>query len=292
MSHQPADAPRLPMSRAGWTRLMDRLSIRPRKSLGQNFLFDRRVVERIVQAAEIAPGDRVVEVGPGLGILTEALLQAGAEVYAIELDSRLAAHLRETFGDDPRLHLVEGNVLAIDPAEVVPPDRPYAVAANLPYSVASAVLMHFLESSRPPRRLTVMVQREVAERIVARPPAMTILGVAAQFFTVPRIAFRVPPSVFVPPPKVESAVVVLDVKEELPLPPEDRARFFRVVNAGFRHKRKQLVNSLADELGAAKDEIAAWLAEAGIAPTRRAETLTVEEWVALVRAAPDWVAAR
>ena len=109
MSHQPADAPRLPMSRAGWTRLMDRLSIRPRKSLGQNFLFDRRVVERIVQAAEIAPGDRVVEVGPGLGILTEALLQAGAEVYAIELDSRLAAHLRETFGDDPRLHLVEGN---------------------------------------------------------------------------------------------------------------------------------------------------------------------------------------
>lgn len=280
-------ASRLPTSRKGWTRLLDRLGIRPRKALGQHFLLDRDIVQRIVQVAEITPGDVVIEVGPGLGILTDALLAAGAEVYAIELDKHLADHLRATFGDCDRFHLVEGDILSTEPASLIPEDRDYAVVANLPYAIASAVLMHFLEASRPPRRMSVMVQREVAERLVARPPAMTILSVAAQFFSIPRIAFTVPPDVFLPPPNVDSAVVVLDVREQPPLPREQWPRFFQIVNAGFRHKRKKLVNSLADELRLPKEDIIAWLTSAGIDPDRRAETLSVDEWVALAQQAPD-----
>jgi 16S rRNA (adenine1518-N6/adenine1519-N6)-dimethyltransferase len=268
---------------------LDQLGLRPRKALGQHFLLDRDIVQRIVQAAEITPGDVVIEVGPGLGILTDALLAAGAEVYAIEIDKSLAAHLRATFGNNDRFHLVEGDVLAADPASLIPEGNDYAVVANLPYAIASAVLMHFLEAARPPRRLTVMVQREVAERLVAKPPAMTILGVAAQFFATPRIAFTVPPDAFLPPPNVESAVVVLDVREQPPLPPERRTQFFRIVNAGFRHKRKKLVNSLTDELRLPKEDIIAWLTSAGIDPARRAETLSVEEWVALAQRAPEWL---
>ncbi len=280
---------RLPISRKGWLRLLQQRGLRPRKALGQHFLLDQHIVQRIVQAAEVAPGDVVIEIGPGLGILTEALLNAGAEVFAIELDKELAAHLRATFGEVSRFHLIEGDALMIDPASLVPAEKDYAVVANLPYSIASAVLMHLLEAKKPPRRLTVMVQREVAERLAAKPPAMTILGVAAQFFTTPRIAFVVPPDAFYPPPNVDSAVVVLDVRPCPPLPPEERARFFRIVNAGFRHKRKQIANSLADEFRVPKESVVQWIAASGIDPARRAETLSVEEWVKLSQHAPEWL---
>jgi 16S rRNA (adenine1518-N6/adenine1519-N6)-dimethyltransferase len=283
------DTSRLPTSRKGWLRLLQQRGLRPRKALGQHFLLDQHIVQRIVQVAEVAPGDVVIEIGPGLGILTEALLNAGAEVFAIELDKGLAEHLRATFRDVNRFHLIEGDALKIDPASLVPEEKDYAVVANLPYSIASAVLMHLLEAKKPPYRLTVMVQREVAERLVAKPPAMTILGVAAQFFTTPRIAFVVPPDAFYPPPNVDSAVVVLDVRPCPPLPPEERAQFFRIVNAGFRHKRKQIANSLADEFRVPKEAVVQWLAAAGIDPARRAETLTVEDWVKLSQHAPEWL---
>ncbi|MER3436862.1 MAG: 16S rRNA (adenine(1518)-N(6)/adenine(1519)-N(6))-dimethyltransferase RsmA [Chloroflexota bacterium] len=286
---EPHYASRLPTSRKGWLHLLQQRGLRPRKALGQHFLLDQHIVQRIVQVADVAPGDVVIEIGPGLGILTEALLDAGAEVFAIELDKGLAAHLRATFGEVNRFHLIEGDALKIDPASLVPAERDYAVVANLPYSIASAVLMHLLEAEKPPRRLTIMVQREVAERLAAKPPAMTILGIAAQFFTTPRIAFVVPPDAFYPPPNVDSAVVVLDVRPCLPLPPEERARFFRIVNAGFRHKRKQIANSLADEFRVPKEAVVQWLTAAGIDPSRRAETLSVEEWVKLTQHAPEWL---
>jgi 16S rRNA (adenine1518-N6/adenine1519-N6)-dimethyltransferase len=254
--------------------------------MGQNFLFDRGVVHEIVRHAGIRPNQTVIEVGPGLGILTEELLRHAGRVIAVELDAELAAHLRATFGGDPRFTLVEADALEIDWATIVPVVEPWAVTANLPYSVGTAVLRRLLETEHRPERLTLMLQLEVAQRLVARPPQMSVLSVATQFYADGHIAFRVPSEVFIPPPNVESAVVALDTKLALTLPDGLRPAFFHIVNAGFRQKRKQLANSLASTLMLPKEAVTAWLEGAGIDPARRAETLDVGDWVALTRAAP------
>lgn len=279
--------PALPSSRREWTVLMARLGIRPNKGLGQNFLFERGIVQRMVRTAKIGKDDLVVEVGPGLGILTDELLIRAGEVTAIELDRTLAAHVRSQFGSRAGFKLVEADALRVDLDNVVPPDRAYKVAANLPYGIAAAVIRRLLEARHPPTQLTVMLQREVAERLAATPPDMTILGVATQFYAEPRIAFLVPPTVFIPPPKVESAIAVLDVRSEPPLPAADHPLFFRIVNAGFRQKRKQIANSIAAQLDLPKAEVSAWLGTAGIDPMRRAQTLSVADWVRLTKVAPD-----
>jgi 16S rRNA (adenine1518-N6/adenine1519-N6)-dimethyltransferase len=279
-------ATRIPTARRDWTRLMDELGVRPNKGLGQHFLYERGVVERMVRQAGVTANDTVLEIGPGLGILTSELLRKTDRVVAVELDRALAAHLRAAFGDLPGFRLVEGNALTHSADDLMPPGVPFDVVANLPYSVGSAILRHLLEQPRKPRRLTIMLQKEVADRLVAAPPDMSILGVATQYFATPRLAFTVAPTVFIPPPKVESAVVILDVHGEPLLPTELQPRFFTIVNAGFRQKRKQIANSIADVLRLPKAEIASWLSASGVDPTRRAETLTVEEWVNLTRSAP------
>ena len=175
--------------------------------------------------------------------------------------------------------------------ELIPPGEPFDVVANLPYSVGSAILRHLLEQAHQPRRITVMLQKEVAERLVASPPDMSVLGIATQFYALPRLSFTVAPAVFIPPPKVESAVVILDVRESPLLPRERHPLFFKIVNSGFRQKRKQVANSISDVLRLPKPEIAAWLQAAGIDPMRRAETLSVAEWVALTETAPPSVVA-
>lgn len=286
MSLESTHTSRLPSARRDWVLLLNRLGVRPSKGRGQNFLLDRDVVSRIAAVAGIDRTDIVVEVGPGLGILTEELLQLAGSVIAIELDARLAAHLRETFGDLRAFQLVEGDVLTVDVSQVIPDDSSYVVVANLPYSIAAAVNRHFLEQERAPRRMTVMIQQEVAERIVASPPRMSILAVATRFFATPRIAFTVPPSAFMPPPTVHSAVVVLDTLPSPRLPRGEQDEFFRLVNAGFRQRRKQLANSIASQIARPKQEVSVWLSQSGVDPTRRAETLSVEEWVALARGAP------
>jgi 16S rRNA (adenine1518-N6/adenine1519-N6)-dimethyltransferase len=272
----------LPTSLRGWQDLLTRLGIRPSKGMGQNFLFERGVVRRIVDVVGIDQTSIIVEIGPGLGIMTEKLLARAGQVVVIELDRRLAAHLRHTFGDRPNLTVVEADALEITLSEIVLKGAEYDLVANLPFSVASAITRHALEDSRPPSTLTLMVQKEVAERMTAAPPNMSILGVATQFYADARIAFTVPPDVFVPRPIVESAVVHLVSRKELPIPREEIEPFFRVVNAGFRQKRKQVANSLAAELGIAKDTIQQRLEAAGIEPSRRAETISVDEWVRLV----------
>jgi 16S rRNA (adenine1518-N6/adenine1519-N6)-dimethyltransferase len=281
---------RIPTARRDWSRLMSELGIRPNKGLGQHFLFERGVVERMVRQAGVTEGDIVLEIGPGLGILTSELLRKAGRVVAVEYDRALAAHLRDAFGDLPHFHLVEGNALALTNDDLIPPGEPFDVVANLPYSVGTAILRHLLEQPRRPRRLTVMLQKEVAERIVASPPEMSVLSVATRFYAEPRIAFTVAPSVFIPPPKVESAIVILDVRAEPPLPEELHPRFFRIVTAGFQQKRKQLANAIADVLQLPKAEIAAWLSAAGVDPMRRAETLSVDEWVTLTTSAPPAIA--
>jgi 16S rRNA (adenine1518-N6/adenine1519-N6)-dimethyltransferase len=270
---------------------MTELGIRPNKGLGQHFLFERGLVERMVRQAGVCADDVVLEIGPGLGILTSELLRKAGRVVAVELDRSLAAHLRAAFGDVPSFELVQGNALTLSSDDLMPPGEPFDVVANLPYSVGTAVLRHLLEQPRKPRRLTVMLQKEVAERLTAQPPHMSVLGVATQFFAEPRLAFAVAPEAFIPPPKVESAVVILDVRDQQPLPAASQPLFFKIVNAGFRQKRKQVANAIADVLQLPKSDIAAWLEISGIDPTRRAETLSVDEWVALTGTAPPAVVA-
>ncbi len=256
------------------------LGIRPRKALGQHFLHDRAIVRRIVETAQLPPDALVVEIGPGLGILTEELARWVRSVIAIELDARLAAQLAERF-HGTNVRIVHGDALAVDLAALTG-QRPYFVVANLPYNVATPILERLLTSDHPPERLVVMVQREVAERMAARPPAMSYLGVLVQFFALPRVAFRIGPGAFTPPPKVESAVVVLE-RRTPPLPKHHWDSFFALVRAGFAQRRKTLLNALATATGMDKEMLRTLLQRAGIEPSRRAETLTVDEWLCLWR---------
>lgn len=265
-----------------WREILADLGIRPSKALGQNFLHDRKIVRRIADTAGLTQDDLVVEVGPGLGILTEELARRAGQVIAVELDSRLAEYLRGTLRY-PTVRIVEADILDVDLADLTGGSR-YKVVANLPYAVAAAAISHILDSDARPERMVVMVQREVAERIVARPPAMSVLAVAVQFYGEPRIAFRIGPGAFVPPPRVESAVLTIDVAAEPPLSGDDRDMFFAVVRAGFSQRRKRLANALASGLGWSKPAVEDVLLAAGIDPDRRAETLTIAEWIAVQRA--------
>ncbi len=281
MNVSPEQTSVLPTSLRGWRDLLAHLGIRPSKGMGQNFLYERGLVRKIVDEAEIDGHSTVIEIGPGLGILTEELLRRAENVIAVELDTELTAHLRHLFGDRNNFELHEADALKIDIGDLPQSGRPYQVVANLPYSAASAIVRHVLEDSRPPERMIVMVQKEVAERVVASPPDMSILGVATQFYATTRIAFIVPPDVFFPRPDVDSAILDIVPRSDTLLPVGQRETFFRIVNAGFRQKRKQVANSLSAELGWQKSRVQELLVSSGIDPSRRAETISVDEWVRL-----------
>ena len=254
--------------------------------MGQNFLVDRDVLTGIVAAAGVRPGETVIEVGPGLGILTAALVEAvgaSGQVIAVELDKRLAEYLQTAYADTPQVTILQQDILRTMPDDLVGP-APYVVVANLPYQITSAAFRHFLESPHPPERMTLLVQREVAQRIVAQPPEMSILAIAVQFFAVPRIVLAVPPEAFVPRPAVHSVVLALDVGAP-PLPPERWRGFFALVQAGFGAKRKQIHNSLVERLRLPRETVSALLDAAGIDPMRRAQTLALDEWLAMERVA-------
>lgn len=260
----------------------------PKKSLGQHFLVDQNVLRQIVAAAELRPDTTVVEVGPGLGILTKELLEEAGRVIAVEIDEELCRHLMARFGNHQNFRLICQDVLAVPPREILRQghaEPPYVMVGNLPYYITAPLLRHFLESDTPPDRMVVMVQWEVAQNLVAKPGAMSLLSVAVQFYAEPRLVVRVPPEAFYPPPEVESAVVRLDVRPHPAVDIQgDVEGFFAVVRAGFRAPRKQLRNALPQGIWMEKGEAPLLLAEAGIDPTRRAQTLTLEEWGRLWRA--------
>jgi 16S rRNA (adenine1518-N6/adenine1519-N6)-dimethyltransferase len=261
-------------------------TIRPRKSLGQHFLTDRRVLQRILAAAGLSPADTVIEVGAGKGVLTRALA-AAAKVIAVEIDEGLCAHLRRRLAAYPNIEPVCGDILSLPPEELLARAQaspPYVVVANLPYYIASAVLRHFLESAQPPARMIVMVQAEVGQSIAAPPGRMSLLSVSVQFYAQARVLFYVPPRAFHPPPKVRSAVIRLDVRPEPAVAVDDRQAFFRLVQAGFAAPRKQLRNALALGLSFEPSDAQRLLDAANIDPTRRAQTLTLDEWGRLYRA--------
>jgi 16S rRNA (adenine1518-N6/adenine1519-N6)-dimethyltransferase len=257
--------------------------LRARHALSQNFLADAEVLSAILAEADPAPGNGVLEIGPGLGLLTGGLLEAGAAVTAVELDGGLAGFLRERFADaldDGQLRLIEGDALDQDLVRVVEP--PYDVVANLPYHITSPILHALLGQPPRPRRLVLMVQREVAERIAAPPGKMSYLSVFVQYHATVRIAFRVPPEAFEPEPAVESAVIVVEPYEaDDRLGPDEEDELWRLVQAAFRERRKMLHNVLSRLLPIDGAQVDAALAAAGIAPDRRPQTLAVGEWLAL-----------
>jgi len=263
-------------------RLLTAEHLQPRRSLSQNFLTDADALDAIVAAAELSQGDRVVEVGPGLGVLTRRLLKAGAQVVAVELDPRLAAWLRRELRGVESFSLVEADALTFDPAGAFP-GQPFKVVANIPYHITSPLLHGFLEGERPPELVVLLVQAEVAERIAAPPGQMSYLSVFAQNVAEAEIVARVPAAAFEPAPSVDSAVLRLRRRAAASVPPGPRREpFYRLVQAGFRQRRKQLHNALARELVVDRETLAAAFAGCGIDPEQRAQTLSVAQWTCLL----------
>lgn len=270
-------------------RLLDTYGIIPKKSLGQNFLHDPNALDKIVRAAELTPEDTVLEIGPGTGALTGWLAEAARRVITVELDDRLIPLLQHRFEPYANVTIVHADILSVKLSQHIAPDEPYCVVANLPYYITSAILRYLFEQAHRPRRLVVMVQNEVADRLVAAPGDMSLLSVSVQFYGVPHVITRLSPAVFWPRPDVTSALVRIDTygPGERPVDVPDEALFFRVARAGFSQKRKQLANSLAGGLGISKPAATALLEAAGLDPARRAETLSLAEWAALTAAAGE-----
>lgn len=271
------------------------LGLRPTRGMGQNFLTDAEALARIVDAAELSRADTVVEVGPGLGVLTWELVQRAGRVVAVELDKRLAARLRDEFAHDP-LTLIQADILKTPPEQILaatgaaePTALPYKLVANLPYAITQPVLRHFLEAAAPPDLSVVLVQWEVAQRIRAGPGDLSMLAHAVQFYAEPEIVARVPARSFLPAPAVDSAVLRLRRRPAPPVEVDSADGLFQVIKAAFLQTRKQLGNSLPGGLAAlgqrvTREEAVAALNAAGVDPQRRAETVSLAEWAAVYRA--------
>ena len=254
-----------------------------RKALGQHFLHDGRIVGRILTAAAIQPDDLVLEIGPGLGVLTRKLVQLASKVVAVEMDGELAGSLPSRLSYPPNLHVAQDDARTIDFIPLLGDAPSYKVVANLPYYAANPIMRRFLEADKAPELLVVMVQKEVAESMLAGPGAMTMLSVATQFYAAPSLVCNVPPRSFRPPPAVRSAVVKLDVRPTPAVEVRDPAAFFDLVRAGFSAPRKQLRNSLSHGLDEHPALVAQLLADLELDGSRRAETLTLDEWALIYR---------
>jgi 16S rRNA (adenine1518-N6/adenine1519-N6)-dimethyltransferase len=278
--------------------LLRRYGLRPDKSLGQNFLIDPQALDRVVEAGEPQKEDIVLEIGPGLGSLTRLLAQRAGRVLAVELDASLLPLLNEVIHIYDNVQVVHADILELDLAALLAPGaqlreppRPsqldYLVIANIPYYLTSALIRRLLESDLPPRRLVLTIQREVAERVCALSGKMSLLALSVQVYGRPTLAAHIPAGAFYPPPQVDSAVLRVDRYPQPRLPAHLLPVFFRLAKAGFSQKRKTLRNALAAGMHWSPPQAEALLKAAGVAPNRRAETLSLEEWDVLVRVVQD-----
>ena len=267
-----------------------RFDIKMSKKLGQNFLIKRGIVDEIVHAAELTVGGPVLEVGPGIGTLTQGLAQSGADVTAIELDRRLLEVLDTTLASYDNVRIIHGDVLKLDVPTIMN-HKPFKVVANLPYYITTPIIMSLLESKLPIERLVVMVQKEVALRMIAKPGTKDYgaLSVAVQYYTEPDIVLDVPPKSFLPAPAVTSSVIRCVLRDKPPVDVIDEKLFFRVVKAGFAQRRKTFSNTMKTT-GLTRDRIEELLAKANIDGQRRGETFTLQEfadvanaWAALIK---------
>jgi 16S rRNA (adenine1518-N6/adenine1519-N6)-dimethyltransferase len=262
--------------------LLRQSGLHARKGLGQHFLVDGAYLKHIFQAAELSENDRVIEVGPGLGVLTRALAQRAGHVIAIEKDEHLSILLKDNFQTYRNITIINQDILQVNLPDLLNEYfgnslSGYKVVANLPYYITSPVLRFFLEAESKPRILVVMVQKEVARQITAKPGEMSQLSIGVQLYGEPRIIKYVPARAFYPPPEVESAILKIDVLPK-PVVDVDIKSFFDLVHAGFSAARKQIANPLSHTLGLPKEDILVMLSKAAIDPRRRAETLSIEEW--------------
>lgn len=258
----------------------------PKKSLGQNFLVDDSSLRRVVEAAEISVGEVVLEIGAGLGGLTRYLATAAGRVIAVELDNKLIPPLREVLANFKNVEIIHGDILDINPNQLFSnlqlPKSKYCVVANIPYYITSAIIRHLLEAEIKPQRIVLTVQQEVAIRICAEPGKLSLLALSVQVFGEPKVVAKIPAGAFYPAPKVDSALVRIELFPEPLIPQTKIPDFFALAKAGFGQKRKTLRNSLSSGMAWPKEKAVQILENANIDPQRRAETLTIEEWHALV----------
>lgn len=264
--------------------ILHRYGLRPNRKLGQNFLVDQSGLRRVISAAEILPRDTVLEIGPGLGSLTRLLSDEAHRVVAVELDERFIPALREILAPNRNVEIIHGDILKLDPAQLVP-DSGYLVVANIPYYITSAIIRHLLNSRSTPRRLVLTVQQEVAQRICAPPGEMSLLALSVQIFGQPSVTALLPAQAFYPPPEVASAVMRIEIHPNPLVPVDQTDLFFRLAKAGFSQKRKTLQNSLSAGMGWNKAKTQKLLMSAEIDPQRRAESLSIGEWLKLLERA-------
>lgn len=268
--------------------------VAPRKGLGQHYLSDPTILQAIVAAADLPPDAVVIEVGPGPGTLTAALAAVAGRLIAVELDDRLAALLADLYAPHPHVQIIPGDALAWPPAALLAASDaapPYFLVANLPYYITSPLLRHYLEAQPPPQRAVVTIQRDVARRILAAPPQMSLLALSVQVYAQPTHVRRLPPGAFTPPPKVDSAVLRLDVRPEPLAPRALLPSFFAAARAGFGQKRKTLRNSLAAGLHLPPEQVEEALRAAGLPLQARAQELSIPQWLALLPFLPDFSSA-
>lgn len=261
--------------------MLKKYQLRPSKGLGQNFLIDKKVLGKIIEAAELKPEDTVLEIGPGIGTLTQELAKKVKKVIAVEKDKRMVEILKETLKDFKNVEVVKADIRNWTPPTRHPlKTENYKLVGNLPFYLTAPVIRQFLEFPKArPREMVLVAQKEVAERICARPPKMNLLAVSVQFYSKPEVVYFVSKKSFWPSPEVDATIIKITL---LKLTRNDLVnRFFKVVKAGFSHPRKQLINNLSKNLRIDKIKTKVWLLENNIQPSQRAETLTVKEWIKL-----------
>lgn len=260
-------------------RITEELGLRPTRARGQNFLIDNGVLRAMIAAAELSPRDHVLEVGGGPGMLTRALSETGAQVTTVEIDPLLAGHLTEMTAHYPRLRIYKDDILAVNVRELM--GERYKIVASLPYNITSIFFRNILEHQAHPERLVVLVQKEVAERITARPGDMSILAVSIQYFADTRIVRTVSSESFWPRPRVDSAILQIIPHPREANDPALTKKFFRLVRSGFASPRKQLPNNIHAAFQIPKQELEPIFHKLNIAPTARAQELTIEQWKSL-----------
>jgi len=246
--------------------------------MGQNFLIDEDVLDEIMSTAELKSSDTVLEVGPGLGVLTKRLLEKSKKVLAVEKDAKLASLLKIELSSASHLQIIQQDILRFNVAENIPDD--YKVVANIPYYLTSKLIQNFLENIHPPKLLVLMIQKEVGERVIAEAGDLSILGISVQIYADAEITAQVSKNSFWPVPKVDSVIIKITPKNKYP-EITDKKLFFRMIKVAFAGKRKQLHNTLTHGFKLPKEEILDWLEQAGIEPTARPQDLEIGQWIKL-----------
>jgi 16S rRNA (adenine1518-N6/adenine1519-N6)-dimethyltransferase len=272
--------------------LLDHYELRAKKRLGQHFLVNASILRNITNAAELCSSDLILEIGPGIGVLTHALVEQAGWVIAIEVDPKLAEAVKETLVPHANFSIINSDVLDIEPLDIIQQEKTkfppaildplkYKLVANLPYYITQPIIRHFCEAKLKPQSMIIMVQKEVARNIIAQPGDLSILAVSIQFYGKPEIMGYVPAGNFFPVPKVDSAILKITLYPEPLVKVTSNESFFKIVRAGFCARRKQVANSLAQGLDISKEEVLSLMQKAGVVPQKRPETLTLEEWASL-----------